>query len=338
MNPPEQHHRRSQRRTSLARRARAALAATALAALGACGGGVSTLEPFTPERLHVFGDELALIQPDGSKFTINALDASTTPASLACASFPVWPQYLAQSWGMAFAECNPAAQADPKAVQRSVAAGAKAADTAAALRAFAAATGLGRGDLFAVSAGQNDVLDAYAQVQAAPATFTVAMATAQVEAAADTLADAINAVAAANGRIIFTTVAELNLAPLATAAGSDGLATIASLVRAFNTRLRLRVDNNGRRIGLVKVDELMQVLHENREISGASITNTAEAACLDDGAHRGANLPACTTETLTTAATGNAGAFMWADETRITPAIHAQIGAAATNISRGNPF
>lgn len=326
-------------RRHLSRDLRLLLGASCVATvLAACGGGVSTLDPFTPERLHVFGDELALIQADGSKFTINALDTTATPATLACGSSPVWTQYLAQSWGMAFTECNPNGVASPQATMHSVAAGATAADAAAALRAFVAANSLGRGDLFAVSAGQNDVLAAARQHLADPTTFTAEDARAQVRTAASTLATAINAVANADGRIIFTTVAELNLSPYAAAQGSTGPAVVADLVRAFNTQLRLSVTNDGRRIGLVKADEIMQVVHENRTASGATITNTADAACIDDGAHRDADLPACTTETLTTAATGVSGAYMWADDTRITPAIHAQIGATAANISRGNPF
>lgn len=321
-----------QARRGLGRRAAALL--VVLGALAACGGGVSTLDPFEPTRILVYGDETALINADGSKFTINAIDSATPPARV-CGSAPVWTQYLAQSYGMDFAACVVFNQATPSATMNAVAQ-ARAADVADALLAFVAANRLSRGDLFAVSAGQNDVIAAYEQYAAAPATFTSAQAVAQVEAAAARLAAAIDAVANANGRIIFSTVPEFGLSPYAQAKGSADAGVIAQLVVAFNTTLRTSVANNGRRIGMVQADAIMQVIHENRADAGVAITNTSDPAC--DDTHRGTALPTCTTATLTTAATGLSGAFMWADDRYVTPAVHAQIGAAAVSLARGNPF
>ena len=53
----------------------------ALAGMASCGGG-GQVDPFVPNRILAFGDELSVIQPDGRKYTVNAFritDATTSP-------------------------------------------------------------------------------------------------------------------------------------------------------------------------------------------------------------------------------------------------------------------
>jgi len=72
--------------------------------LGGCGGS-TRVEPYAPNRIVVFGDELSLIGTNGSKYSVNALKADAV--SLDCATYPVWPQVVADGYGMVFPECNP---------------------------------------------------------------------------------------------------------------------------------------------------------------------------------------------------------------------------------------
>lgn len=332
---------------------RAAPAALALVfALAGCGGGTSTLDPFEPTRVLAFGDELSLINKAGgaakvgSKYTINALDsADTTNQTLACDALPVWPQVVAQTWGIAFEECNPGIEATPRG-RMFATAGANVASVAAALDAFRASQRLTRGDLFTVSAGMHDVLAAYRQIDSSGGGFTEANAQAQVRAAARELARAIDAVADANGRLVFITVPDLSLSPYAraeeAAKGGARMDLIDRLVAGFNTELRLNVQNNGRRLGLVKADEIMQGIVGDIAEGLATITNVSDAACdaakYNPGNDPAVDLSACTTATLTEAASGKASTYMWADATRVSASIHGLLGAVAFSISRTNPF
>jgi outer membrane lipase/esterase len=85
---------------------------TALCALAACGGG-DTQEPFRPNRVLAFGDELSYIEADGRKYSINAYkitDSTTNPPTqstteLDCTRSPVWVQTVATGFGLAFDRC-----------------------------------------------------------------------------------------------------------------------------------------------------------------------------------------------------------------------------------------
>jgi outer membrane lipase/esterase len=46
------------------------------ALLGGCGGSSSRVENYVPTRLVAFGDELSLVNPNGSKYSVTALKAA----------------------------------------------------------------------------------------------------------------------------------------------------------------------------------------------------------------------------------------------------------------------
>ena len=87
---------------------------TALCALAACGGG-DTQEPFRPNRVLAFGDELSYLEPepDGRKYSINAYkitNATTNPPTestteLDCTRNPIWIQVVAADLRLAFDRC-----------------------------------------------------------------------------------------------------------------------------------------------------------------------------------------------------------------------------------------
>ena len=91
---------------------RSLAAAMALCALAACGGG-DTQEPFRPNRVLAFGDELSYLETDGRKYSINAFkitDTTTNPPTestteLDCTRNPIWIQTVATGFGLAFDRC-----------------------------------------------------------------------------------------------------------------------------------------------------------------------------------------------------------------------------------------
>lgn len=337
---------------------RVTLAATGLL-LASCGGG-DTVNPFSPERLLVFGDESSVITDGttgpaaGRKYTINALDPLDTTTTdpndrtdlaplgdpFNCGANRLWIQVLADNFGFRFAECNP----DPDlTTQRGVIyarAGARAADIAAQVDAHLAGGGsFGNSDLAAVYAGQNDILDLYATATSAadcafdsPSSAGTVAAEAfrrgtRVKRQVDRMADD-----GRGARVIFATVPNQALTPYGRterAAHTDfdrGLC-LRELTEAFNSGLRDVGINDGRKIGVVLLDDQAQFVIDN---AGAfSYENVSEAACT-------VALPDCSTATLVGAAATDT--YFWADDRHFASDFHERFGSLATSRVSTNPF
>ncbi len=316
-------------RTNGARRARLGAAALSLALLTSCGGGTQ-VERFVPTRLVVLGDETSVINADGSKYSVNAT-VSATDLSLDCKANPIWVQVLAKFYGFVFAQCNAAAAAVTGVIYASP--GAKVASMAA--QAAQAGTFIGT-DLVTILAGANDIVDQYKRYPGVGET----QLTAELEGTAAALALQVNAIAAAGGKVLISTVPDLGLTPYALAEkaahiDTDRAALLTRLTSRFNARLRANIDNDGRRIGLLLGDEMVQIVVKFP--GNYAYANVTAAACLSSAA-----LPACTTATLqpangTTAAAGSFS-WLWADALHLSPGGHNQLGALAATRAAGNPF
>ncbi|KAI1690910.1 hypothetical protein Ddc_24583 [Ditylenchus destructor] len=88
---------------SLKRRLAVVLGATAM--LAACGGGGQQIAPLPPTRIITFGDETSAIRSDGTKYTVNGVDTTTSVVS--CKLNPVWTQSLAAYFVWSSASENP---------------------------------------------------------------------------------------------------------------------------------------------------------------------------------------------------------------------------------------
>lgn len=311
------------RTSSLARRARgAALAFGAALLLGACGGGTSQRDPYIPDQVLAFGDEASTLTADGRKYAINALKADKT---LACDQNPSWTQSVAGLYSLVFAQCNPGAVATPGAFMYA-AAGARAADLAAQVDAAAASPGFAKRSMATVMMGSNDVLDLYAQYPARSEAELVAELTAR----GVLVAQQINRLVNADVRVLVSTVPDLGLTPFATAQNAIDPARSALLSRltvALNSSMRVNIINDGRKLGLVLADEMVQVMKENPGFYGLS--NVADAACT-------AALPDCNDDTLVQGA--NSTTHLWADATRIGFMAQRQLGLLAQARAANNPF
>jgi hypothetical protein len=315
-----------------AARWRLGLLATSLTALlVACGGGRGQIEPFKPTRMLSFGDESSLVLPDGRRYGISDFKRGTDgtitePATLDCASSPTWNQYLAQSYSLVLAACNPNA-ATVTAFQYATV-GATVADIKTQIDQHFASGTVGPKDLITVMAGTNDVIALYQQYP----TLTEAQISDQLTARGRALADQINRLANANGRVLVLTIPNVGLTPYALAqkaanTDTDRAALLSRLTETFNTAMRLRLLNDGRLIGLVLADELITT--SVRFPSAFSLSNVTNGACA-------VALPDCTTNTLVTDAT--ATTWLWADDRRLSPSAQSRLGVAALQRASNNPF
>lgn len=305
--------------------------AAVLLGLSACGGS-EQVDPFTPNRIVVFGDESSVMTDDGLKYTVNAVDEDE---AINCLDNPIWIQYLAASFGPQFPQCNP----DNLEARNLVyaAAGAKVADVAAQLTQHLSGDTLGNKDLVTIYVGLHDILELYAQY---PTLGTDALI-AQAEARGAALAASVNRVANAGGRVLVLTLPNAALTPWGVAQASVGAerrTLLTQMTDRFNAGMRVGLLNDsGRSIGLVDAADL--ILYRVNNPSTLSLANVTEGAC---DLATGAATTACTTLTLKKNTDGTALAnedtWLWADDYMWSPVANRQIGAIAVSRARNNPF
>jgi outer membrane lipase/esterase len=316
-------------------RLKAGLAAAAmLAALTACGGG-DTEEPFDPNRVLAFGDELSYLEPDGRKYSINrykitdeTTDPDTeSPTELDCTRNAVWVQRVAAAFDLAFDRClGTATTASGQILAQP---GQKVADLPAQRAAITGAAPNER-DLALMMIGMHDILELYGRYPDESASSLLS----EARRRATTYGEAINALALSGPRVVVLTVPDLGLTPFAraqnTATGDSGRSRFLSdLTEAFNSRMSVTLINDGRLIGLVYADIDSQNVH--RFPSSFGLSNVTEAACLSSAA-----LPDCRTNTLVPNATSST--HMWADALRPGPTFQSRMGSLAESRARNNPF
>jgi outer membrane lipase/esterase len=309
-------------------------ALTALGALAACGGG-DTQEPFKPNRVLAFGDELSTIETDGRKYSINAYkitDNSTNPPTqstteLDCTRTPIWIQTVATSFGLAFDRClGTATTATGQVLARP---GHKVADLPAQLAAVQGAA-FNERDLALMEVGMNDILELYARYPAESSASLIE----EARTRARVYGEAINALARSGPAVVALTVPDLGLTPFARAQNTaSGDATrsklLSQLTDAFNSRMSVTLINDGRLIGLVFID--IETQNMFKFPSNFSLANVLDAACLPT-----AVLPDCRTNTLATGATSSS--HLWADDLRPGPALQSRMGSLADFRAKNNPF
>lgn len=303
-----------------------AMALVAAAALTACGGGGGQIEPFSPKRILAFGDESSLITSEGRKYTVNALD---TADALVCTSNPIWTQSLAAAFGLVFAECNPDKLATPTG-KIYAQADAKVENLKAQIDAAFAAGGFNSKTLVSVMVGTNDVLELYRQYPQQGADTLKNLAGQRGRQ----LAEQVNRIARADGRVIISTLPDLGLTPYAlkerqNKPDTDRTKLLTDLTTEFNTQMRLNIINDGRLIGLVLGDEMSQAVVKFPSAFG--YTNVTEAACLESSP-----VPLCTTKTLV--ANASSETWFWATGTLLGPGGQSRLGSLAQNRAVNNPF
>lgn len=310
-----------------------ALLAALLAGLSGCGGSSSRVEAYVPTGLVAFGDELSLIDANGRKYNVNVLKTGST--ALDCATYPIWPQVVADGYGMVFKECNPNAVATTAAVMKA-SVGAKVADVVAAVAAYQATAVFTPQTLVTVMAGQHDILAAYTAFDAGA--LTRAQAKTQLAAAGKTLGALVNRVAnqGSGARVLYATPPNLGYSPFARAeitrtGDAERANVLKEMTLAFVEGLRLEVTNDGRYAALITADELTITMADPTKLQANALTNVVDAVCTTA-------LPDCTTATMASGAGGIGTLYLWAGAQY--PGVNYQIrvGIAALNRARNNPF
>lgn len=309
------------------KRGLALVALTAAALIAGCGGGTSQIDPFEPRRVITFGDEMSTILDSGKKYTINQLNTDTQ--LLDCTQNPVWTQQLASSYNMVFPQCNVNGVALPQGIMYA-SAGQKVADVRDKIDQHLSNDGFGPHDLVTVMVGANDIIELYRQFPAQSRDALLNEATAR----GTLLAQQVNRIANANGRVLVATLFDLGLTPFGQnekllQTDTDRSVLLNDLTEAFNTALRLNLLNDGRLIGLVLVDETIQQFV--RYPSLGNFTNVTQAACRTDIAPQD-----CTNNTLQSNASETQ--WLWAGDILLGPTAQQRIGALAITRARNNPF
>lgn len=325
-----------------ARRAATSCGLLALAALLAACGGSETASTFHPTRVIAFGDETSMIvdidgNGNGRKFSVNGT-ISPLDSTIDCRNHVIWVQALAQAFGtFVFPQCNPAGSAvfDPPNRIRATF-GARAADLAVQIDAQLVESGFRDGDLVSVLVGANDVLTQYAQYP----TLSEPEITANVEAAGAEVGRQVNRIADSGAKVIVATIPDVALTPYALAekashVDTDRQALIQRLVDAFNTSLKLQIENDGHKIGLVLLDEAVRAVVKFPGTNG--IVNGTEAVCdLDKSQLTPPSVLDCTEFTLITGGTG--ATFLWADDRHLSSGGQSMLGRLAGERALNNPF
>ena len=322
------------------RRAAFACGALAVAMLAAsCGGGTAT-NNFNATRIIAFGDETSVIvdtrgDGNGSKYSVNATDVN---GALACRSNPIWIQTVATVFnGLVFAPCNPGPTlvTNPESRIRATF-GAQAADLSSQIDAQLAESGFQPTDLVTVLVGANDVLNQYAQY---PAVSEVQL-TANVTAAGVEVGNQINRLADLGAKVIVSTIPDVGFSPYAITeqaahVDTDRQQLIIRLTKSFNDSLRATMVNDGRRIGLVLMDELVEAVAKFNGLDG--FTNATLGACdLSQSTYVPPSILDCTNLTLVAGATPTS--YLWADDRHLSAGGQLSLGNLAASRARNNPF
>ncbi len=334
-----------------ARRAVAGLgAALALLALAGCGGGTRQITPFAPTRLLVLGDEMSVltrVAPPGRKYSVNAVSTTGT-TQIDCVAFPLWHQVVADTFGFAYAECNPknlpltAAKiyAEPEAKVSSL--------VAQLARAAADNGSFSNTDLFTVLIGANDVLDVYKTIYLAdPTTNGYNAGMAEMTRRGVRLAAFVNELTRANvgdvtgPKVIVSTIPLMSQTPYARQQvidrpGVPVLDVLLDFSRAFNTALRAGeaqqdngIVNDGRFIGLVELDALVNAGFTDPVRYG--LVNTLFPVCA-------VALPDCDNTAADLVPKGDAASWLWASNLWMGPTAHLFLGNFARARALDNPF
>ncbi|MES3013598.1 MAG: hypothetical protein V4750_07720 [Pseudomonadota bacterium] len=310
------------------RQARAALCAGMLAAtalLASCGGG-DQVSTFRATRVIALGDELSVINTDGSKYTVNAL-ASGSSTQLECNTNPVWIQSVAAMYGLAFPQCPGLATDPPSRIY--AANGAVVADIAGQIDTHLGNGGFAARDIVTVLVGSNDVV---AQFQQYPAVGEDQLA-ANLSAAGKALAVQVNRLADLGAKVLIVTIPDMGLTPFAgdrSAGSTDGNpALLTRLSTRFNDALLAGLLNDGHKIGLIQLDEYLKAVDSAARRGQGSINNTTQPAC-------SVALPRCTTNTVVADAVNSV--WLWADSRRLGPIGQSSLGSLARSRAENNPF
>lgn len=271
--------------------------------------------------------------------TTGTATISSTPSQAAqkstvngfvCTDATIWIQVIAHNFGKGYQTKCPLygfGGAETYATY-----GAKVADVAAQVNANVGT--LGTGVLVTIMAGQNDILELFAQVQGGRSEGD---ATTELLTRASSLASVVRQVMATGSKVVLALTPDLGESPWAynTLSTSDK-DILKRMTTAFNNKLYIAElgNSSGRQLAGVGTENYTD---PNLRISGIDYTDALcnfAAVTRPDGSTIGGSDPDfkervkyCNSNTLYSTAT----TYMWADDTHFSSYAHGQIGLAGAN-------
>ncbi|EHR73076.1 hypothetical protein BurJ1DRAFT_4277 [Burkholderiales bacterium JOSHI_001] len=307
--------------------ARGAAALGLAAALLAGCGGSSQVERFVPHHLHVFGDELTVLDATGHRYGINGVNTSTTTPAFDCTLLPIWPQVVAAALGLKFEQCPGATTTTTFTAFGHGAYGATVATVEAQLDAQAAV--LVANDVVAIQVGMNDVIELYTQVVAG----TLTQAQAEVEAAArgNRVAARVPPLIDKGVKVVVVSPPYLGNSPWALAQGTTAAAAIGQISDALGAGITLAVGQlDARDVILANGSDVVDN-YVNGSNNGSGI-NVTVAACKQTGTA----LLGCLSNDLVAATTTTAAAtsttYLWADSQRPGYLFHSTVSSSLLSL------
>ncbi len=322
---------------------RGALAAMALSAAvlaAGCGGGTE-VSKFDADRVLAFGDESSLIvdsngDGNGFKYGINGVVSATDPTR-SCGLNVLWIQRVAALYDLVFPQCNPGPTPVAAPTSRIRATfGATSSALSGQIDAQQTDSPIRSGDLATVMVGVNDVFALYAQYPMQSEDALIASA----EAAGAVVGQQVNRLADAGARVLISTIIDAGVTPFGVAeklghTDIDRAELLTSLSQHFNASLRRTIVNDGRKIGLVLLDELVSAVAKFSGLNG--FTNSTVGACdLTRSTLVPPSVLDCTDLTLITGAGSNA--YLWADDRHLSAGGQASFGSLAESRVKNNSF
>ena len=309
------------------------------ALVSSCGGGAAQQSNFVPTRIIAFGDETSVLDDslspgNGKKYSINGTVSANDP-TISCSANPIWIQTIAAHYGQTFSQCIGSVVGAPNNRIRAFF-GATAFDLAAQIEAQQNESGLQHGDLATVLVGGNDVINQYLQYP----TVGEPTLTAAVQAAGAEVGRQINRLVGFDVRVVVSTTPDVGYTPFAISEKSnhidtDRQALLQRLNLAFNSSLRSTILNDGRYIGLVTMDELVETVGKFTPINGF-IDSTQGACDLTQSQLVPPSILDCTNFTLVQNATSTN--YLWADDRHLSYGGQLSLGNLAINRLETNPF
>ena len=322
------------------RRALAGIAVTLAVSLVAACGGSENETNFRASRVIAFGDESSLIvdtagDANGRKYSVNGIVSDTDP-TISCTVNPIWSQAVATFYGLVFPQCNPGPTpaVDPPSRIRATF-GARAADLGAQIDAQMAESPLQSGDMTTVMVGANDVIAQYAQYP----TLSEAELIANVEAAGAETGRQVNRIVDTGAKVLLATIVDVGITPFAAAeraahTDTDRAALLTRMSFRYNASMRATIVNDGRRIGLILLDEFISLVGKFNGLAG--FTNTTTGVCdLTKSTLTPPSILDCTSKTFIT---DGSGAYLWADDRHLGATGQSSFASLALGRAQTNPY
>jgi len=302
-----------------------------------CGGGEPTTR-FHASRVIALGDESSMLVDSGDhnarKYSVNAI-VSDTDQTVVCANNPLWVQSVATFYGLVFPECNAANPVAFPVGRIRAQFGARAADLAAQIDAQNAESAIQAGDMVTVMVGMYDVLAAYQQYP----TVSEPELIAAVEAAGAETGRQVNRLTDMGAKVLLATIFDMGVTPFAVAeraanADTDRAALLSRLTFRYNAEMRATIVNDGRRIGLILMDEFVTEVAKVPGFGG--FANSTTGVCdLTKSAFVPPSALDCTAQTFISG--GNA-TYFWADDLHLSATGQGSLATLALNRAQNNPF